>query len=434
MNYGYYNNKSDIEKYNSPILLFFCRDKNWNFKTVFICDKENLSPEMYIEKKEWESFLKSQESVYSKGFNVDSVFITKYEDAPESNYGEETVVLYTTFPWEVRKLRKSFTHTYLSDIKWEKMCIQKMGLRTPYINVPDDFEKRWLKAPEIKELPEEKHFYVPIRWIGWDIETNAEPVFPNFNGWKDAEKCEIISISAYDSYNRCYHRFYWHPNIKTENSFMGTPWKRKGKYYIPAKKKEIEYDKTNEVYNHEFPSEIDALQGYFHWFNEVRPDAQYGFHSEGGYRISTKKGYSRKYWFNGFDMLFLYQRAKHLGLLKEIQMLSPMPNHINGVRWRSHGDMQSVAIDGLCQIDFIYTSEIFGYHKKFDDFREGNLEGFMSFFLGFGKIKHEEQIWEMWKNNTPSDYDPSKPEKHRIEKKTNLVKELYEKEKRRNSL
>jgi len=58
----------------------------------------------------------------------------------------------------------------------------------------------------------------------------------------------------------------------------------------------------------------------------------------------------------------------------------------------------------------------------------------MSFFLGFGKIKHEEQIWEMWKNNTPSDYDPSKPEKHRIEKKTNLVKELYEKEKRRNSL
>jgi hypothetical protein len=125
-------------------------------------------------------------------------------------------------------------------------------------------------------------------------------------------------------------------------------------------------------------------------------------------------------------MPFLYHRTKTLDLLRDIQKMSPLPNHIKGVKFRSTGDRQHVQIEGVCQIDFIYTNEIFMYHKKFNDFREGNLDGYMRYFVGFGKVHHAEQIWEMWKNKTPSDYDPSNPEKFGVEKKTNWVKKLYE--------
>jgi len=412
VNYSYYNNNSDIEKYNAPILLFFCRDKEWKFHTVFMCDKKNLAPEMYVPAAE-RMIAEEQEE------------IIKIDKAPNSNYGEETIVCYTTFPWQVKKLRKLFTHSYLSDVKWEKMCIEKMGIRTPYINVPDDYTERWLEVDDISELSEDEHFYVPVRFVAWDIETNAEPVFPNFNGYKDAEKCEIISITAYDSYTETYNRFFWHPygvNIINSNE-----WNRRGEYYVPALKGYKEYDKINTVINHSHDNEIDTLKSYFNWYSLIRPDAQYGFNTEGGYKISTKKGYSRKYWFNGFDMLYLYHRAKQLDLLDEIQKLSPIPNHLKGVRFRSHGNQQSVVIDGVCQIDWIYTNEIFMYHKKFNDFREGNLQGYMSYFLGFGKVPHKEQIWEMWKNNLSSNYDPTNPELVGTKKKENLVKKLYEK-------
>ena len=416
MNYCYYSNQSSIEKYNAPVLILFCRDKDKNFHQVYVCDKENLAPEMYIELGEWDKFYPSWME------NKEMYPIVDWANAPDSNYGEETVVLYTTFPWQVNKLKKMFTHTYMSDLKWEKMCIEKMGLKTPYIEVPDNYKEGWLKVSDIKELPEERQFYVHIKWIAWDIETNAAPIFPNFSGYKDAETCDIISISAYDNYTKEYHRFFWHE--KTSSKEVHTQWKRKGTMFVPALNKEKEYDKSNVVITHHFDNEIDMLKAYFKWFSEIKPDAQMGFNSEGGYRISTRKGSSKKYWFNGYDMPFLYHRTKTLKILKEIQKMSPLPNHVKGVKFRVNGEKTSVAIEGVCQIDFIYTNEIFGYHKKFDKFREGNLQGYMSFFLGFGKVEHKEQIWEMWKDNVKSDYDPSGPD-NGVKKQKNLIKELF---------
>jgi len=413
MNYTYYNNKSENKNYNAPILIFLCRDENRNFHMVFVCDKENLAPEMYIPFEE--KFIAESEEI-----------ITKIEDSPASNYGEKVVRLETTFPWEVKKLRKNFTHTYLSDIKWEKMCVEKMGLQTPYIKVPDDFNERWLKVEDVEELPDDEHFYVPIRWIGWDIETNVEIIWPTFNGWQDAEKCEIISITAYDSYDKVYDIFFWHKDVINGRVLLWKNWERKGQYYVPALKKIREYARKNDVYIHEFNNEVDMLKGYFDYYASKRPDAQFGFNSEGGYRISTRKGLSRKYWFDGFDMPYLYQRCKKLGLLEDIKKMSPLPKFVNGVKWRADGDRHSVQIEGVCQIDFIFTNEIFQYHKKFDEFREGNLQGYMSYFLGFGKVEHQEQIWEMWKNKTESDYDPTNPELVGVKKRRNYVMEMFE--------
>ena len=178
---------------------------------------------------------------------------------------------------------------------------------------------------------------------------------------------------------------------------------------------------TNKVYNHEFTNEIDMLKGFIDWIARARPDALFGFNSEGGYKLSTRKGYSRKYYRHGFDMPYLYKRCETLGLLKYMERMSPFPNNVKGVKWRG----KYVQIEGLCQIDLIYTNEIFMYHKKFHDFREGSLDGYMKYFVGFGKVPHKEHVWELWKDNLSSDYDPSNTET--LEEEKNLVKELYEK-------
>lgn len=414
MNYCYYKNESSIDEYNAPVLIFLCRDINHKFHMVYICDKDKLAPEMYIPLEE--RFVAE---------NLD--LVTKIEEALPSNYGESVLRLETNFPNDIGyKLKQEFSHTYLSDIKWEKMCVQKIGLETPYIEVPDDYAERWLKVSDIKQLPHEEEFYVPIRWVAWDIETNYERTFPVFVGWEDAETNDIISISAYDSYTKEYHVFFWHKNVETNNTFLWKNWERKGDYYVPAIKKLKNYDNTNKVYVHAFTNEKDMLKEYFNWFADVRPDAQYGFNSEGGYRISTKKGKSRKYWFNGYDMPYLYHRCRTLKLLDEIKKMSPLPKIVKGVKWRNNGGRVSVQIEGVCQIDFIFTADIFGYHKKHDEFREGNLQGFMSFFLGFGKVFHEEQIFEMWRDNIESDYDPSNPNLVGVNKGRNYVMELFD--------
>jgi len=171
---------------------------------------------------------------------------------------------------------------------------------------------------------------------------------------------------------------------------------------------------------------------YIDWYARSQPDAQFGFNSEGGYRITSKKGYQRKRWFDGFDMPYLYHRCKTLGLTDYIQRMSPLPNKVRGVKFRRNGKNTSVSIEGVCQVDFIYSMEIFMYHKKFNDFRGGNLQSFMSFFLGFGKVQHKEQVFELWRDNITSDYDPTKPELFGTKKKKNLVKILYERAKGQN--
>lgn len=423
MNYTYFNNESVLEQYNAPILVFVCRDKSYKRQIVNVCDKENLTPEFYVEKEEYEKFVKD-----TSGIKIPNLL--KVENAPDSNYGEKTVKLTTTFPWQVKQLRKLFSHSYLADVKWEKMCVEKMGLTSPYIEVPDDFNDKWLKVNEIKQLPPEKYFYVPIRWIGWDIENNEEIVWPIFNGWKDAEKCPIVSISAYDSYEKNFHRFIWHRLIKENKVYqLDKPWERKGKYYVPALKSYKEYNRTNFIIQHEFTIEEDMIKGYVDWYSKTQPDCQLGFNSEGGYKTSSKKGYSHKRWFTGFDMPYFYQRAKTLGLENYVQRMSPLPSKTRGVKFRKTGKNTSVEILGVCSIDWIYTNEIFGYHRKFTGFRGGSLQSYMSFFLGFGKVPHKEQVFEMWRDNVTSDYDPSKPEIFGEVERKNLVKELYEKAK-----
>lgn len=406
---SYENNYSYNPDYNGPILHWHCRDIDKKYYMITVCDKK-LAPEFFILEDERHIAEQTPE-------------IVNISPGPPSNYGEKTLRCTTIFPYQVKKVRKQFTRTFLADVKWIKRCIQSMDLSTPYIEVPDKARYDWIKVKDIQQIPFEEEFKVPIRYVAWDIETDVRKVYPNFEGIEDAKICPIISITAKDSYVNAYHRFYWHPKTKKSVTFNSMDWIRKGDYYVPALKGKRTYNNRDRVINHEFPSEKEMLVSYFNWFNSVKPDAQIGFNSSGGYRITTKSGYSKKYWFNGFDMPYLYKRAEKLGILNEIQLMSPLRK---GVRIRTHGDKTQVVIEGVCQVDFLYANEIWKYHEKYNEFREGGLDGYMSFFLGFGKIHHEKQLWELWEDGDKSDYDPSDPNDVGVEKQKNYVKELWE--------
>lgn len=394
---------------NAPVLNLHCRDREWKRHMITICDKKRLAPEFYILKEE-----KYKTGEFTNIINSISL-------GPLSNYEEETLRVTTTFPFEVKNLRKHFERTFLADVKWIKRCMQEMQLKHPYIRVPDDYMWDFLKVKDVKELPKNEHFEVPIRYIAWDIETDCSKTYPEFNGWQDYKDWPMISVSALDSYDEEYHRFFWKDGVDNFEKFI-KKWERRGFYYVPALKKKKLYDNINDVIDHGYSSEQEMMKGYFNWFASKKPDADIGFNSEGGYRIVTKNGYSKKYWFDGFDMPFMFKRAEHLGLKDDIQIMSPLKN---GVRFRNHGGRASVTVEGVCQVDMLYANEIWKYHEKFTDFRGGKLDDYMAYFLGFGKIKHEEQIWEMWKNSTKTDYDPSNPELSGVSKRRNYIKELW---------
>jgi len=376
LNYCYYNNyNTDNPEYNGPILVLKCRDRSNKPHIVKICDQEVLKPEFYVPADETETAL-----------NIQRIWPVLVGSSPDSIWDEKTVKIETHFPWQVKQIRKHFTHTYQADVKWEKLAVQKLGLKTPYIAVPSDYKFMWLKATDIHTLPPESHFPVDVRVCYWDIETDMRPVEPEFGGWKDAELCPITLIGAFDNYLKEYHSFMWHPkNVQK-------------KVYAPKN-----HDGCL-VFYHDFPNEREMLIGYFNWFAECNFDAQFGFNSEGGYRLRSFKGKSRKRWFDGYDMPFLYKRAEVLGLLKEIQIMSPVPNvkefnRYYGVYFRRYGEKNQVEMRGLAQLDFIPIESVFKYEDKFYKFKGYGLDNYMQFFLGFGKVEHEKQLWELWEDN-----------------------------------
>ena len=108
-NYYYYNNFDDDEKFNAPVLCLKGRSQEKKNHQIQILDKENLAPHFGILRSEFDEY---------------PLKVVKVENGVNSLYGELTKVLYTTFPFEVGRIRKEkkYTQTFQADIKWEKMA------------------------------------------------------------------------------------------------------------------------------------------------------------------------------------------------------------------------------------------------------------------------------------------------------------------------
>lgn len=356
LHYAYVLNKE------GPVLLIKGRDKNLKPHVVSIFDMEHLAPRFGILKTERE-------------LHPELKYLYKTEDGPPSLYGEETSRIYTQFPWQVPKIRDKFSWTFQADIKWEKMAISEIirlcGLESPYINIPIDYPYRYLKVEDIKNVPEERRFKVIERISYWDIEIDGRQA-TQFDGFKDAHICPIISITCYDNYDKIYHQFIWHSTLRDATTSL------EKKYKIEQKDKDIIIPKIKK-YN--FNNEKDMIKCFFSHFSLTKYDDLLGYWSEGGYK---KLGKSKK-WNNGFDTPFLYERSKFLGLLDEMQKMSPF----NSVYSRNYAGKYEVVIAGLGQIDWVFSNEVLQVNQKYYDFRGGRLADWMAYFTDFDKLDKE---------------------------------------------
>ena len=375
MNYWYYNNDT------SPVLCLGCRDVRKKYHLVQVRD-ELLTP-----------FFGILESDKELLYDRDGVGLWKtFSEGPNSLYGEKTLRVYTQFPWQVPKLRKLFKQTFQADVKWEKMAMSKIikarDLDGPYIDITEDYPYDYLTIDGIGKVRKEEFFIVDQRICYWDIETSVKDLV-TMEGWKDYKDCPIISITAYDNYDDIYYEFVWHPDfIKDEESNI--------------KNYDIGEHKVREIQRYEFVLEKDMLRAFAEWFGSKKFDRRMGYFSEGGFRKQSFKGSSSRKWVDGYDMPMFFKRAEYLGLIEDIQKMSPTPlkksdGRYLGVYMRSTGGKNQVYTAGTSAMDFVFTREVLQFDQKYSDFRGHKLNDWMLFFLGYGKLdKDIYHVWEYW--------------------------------------
>lgn len=391
MNYSYMNkriaNFVDIpERESGAVLLLKARDDKKNPHIIQVFDPEELAPRFGILRKE---------KAIAESLDV----IKKIKEGPNSIYGEKTYVCYTKFPFEVKKIRDEFKWTFQADVKWEKMAmnhiIHKCGLESPYIEIPINYAYRYLKVNDIKNVPQEKRFVIEPRLCYWDIETDGRNII-SMQDFNENIKSPIVSITAYDNYEDEYWQFVWHYQFLENNHYEFEDYKITDN---------VETDKEviiRKIHRLECRTEKDMIKGFFNWFGHRKFDDILGFFSEGGYKKQSFSGSMKRRWINGFDMPFLYRRAGYLGLLEKMQYMSPFPQIKENNRWlqvyaRNVGGKFQVVIQGIGQLDWIFSDEVLQVAQKYYDFRGNRLADWMSYFLGFHKLdKGKMNVWEYW--------------------------------------
>lgn len=289
------------------------------------------------------------------------------------------------------------------------IIIKARGLQAPFIDVPNDYIYRFLKINDINPVDKDDEFLIEGRNCYWDIETDGRNLSSNNMKFQEMATMPIVSITTYDNYENEYYEFVWHKdfeeNIKREYD----------DYIIPdnvLKDKDLKIDK---IIRYECTSEKQMLIEFFNYFNEKKFDYMFGFFSVGGW---SKFG-GKKQWIDGFDSLSLYQRAKTLGLMEEIQVMSTCPQmygykgRYDAVYMRNAGGKHELVIKGVSQIDFVFAEKILMFAQKYYKFRGHKLSDWARFFLGYNKLdKQEKHVWEYWEQLDFREIDNYDPELH----------------------
>lgn len=375
-NYAYYNifdNEYD-KTLECPVLVITGRDSEGKFHSIKVPGNKGIyRPHFYVEDTPYNrallSELEHQKTILEWG---EWAYPSVYDE------NEKVLILYTKYPFEVKKLRKKFHHTYEADVRYEYMFMMKLKLDQGYLECPD---REWVNPNEIKRVSEEDYFLVEPRIFYFDIETDKIDKSEKFS----INNSLVISIVLYDNYLNQYDVFEW-----SENN--GSYWKEERTVKRGIKNKAIPV--TSKQIIHHCRNEKVLLRNFFECFKR-RPDALFTFNGHGGYRLTSVKSNSIRIWRNGFDEPVVYIRALANDLEREIQWMSPLPRVKNvygnyyGVYNRGKGDKFEVVIRGLTPLDFYYAAPLMQYTAKYRDFFGESLDNYLQYFAGIGKVEHE---------------------------------------------
>jgi DNA polymerase elongation subunit (family B) len=324
--------------------------------------------------------------------------IIRSETSLPSQLDEKTLRLYTKFPRQIRQIREALDGllTFNADIKWEKMCIQLLKWKQ-FIEVENFSPYSMTPLDNIK--PSTKTFPVHYNIMYWDIETGG------IGTWKDAPRIPIISYSVISKKTKTVTFYAWRKDWTTtvkegiHNSVIQKRVKKLKNYPLTF----------NKITKH-FSNEIEMHQCFLKDFTNERPHGIMTFNGRGGNRIVR----GRRQWFDGFDMPLFYERCVYLGLKKDLYQMSPLPQN----DWNVHVSSQfkygvevkhEIQIKCVPQHDLYFDGEQLMYSKDEYDMKRHNLDTYMLYFLGVGKIEHKHlKVHELLEQ------DPEKEELYNI--------------------
>ena len=374
-----------------PVLRLVCRNESQQ-RVILDIQDDRLMPRMIILKEDYEIFMEVIES-----FNLQHL-IVKTGDSLPTEYEEETVAIYTTFPRDIYDLRRAVEElrTFNSDIKWEKMCIQQLGWKG-FIEVDDELLDEYGFTPLDAITVSKIVFNINFNICYWDIETDGSATKGRqFADCRFAPKILIITYVTFSKHAGHYTYYGWKPDWKREE-FWDEHKTQLGKRALnmPLFK---EYSHTFPLLVKKFSNEKDMHLQFMTDFARGQYDGLMTFNGRGGNRIVRKK---RK-WFNGFDMPMFYERCIHLGLHEEIQNLSSISatkkwGRISqeSLKRRIRTDINKIEtgreyhIKCIPQHDLLYDDLVLFYSKNEHEMKRHNLDTYLSHFLGIHKVEHK---------------------------------------------
>lgn len=442
INYDYYTNNK------GPILRLICRNKHQK-RVILDLQDDKLMPHMYILKKDIDDF------TYEVRNRGRLKLVQRVESGLPSALGEETVAIYTKYPWEIRMLRDCVSDilTFQADIKWEKMAVQILKLKQ-FIEV-DKINQYGIT--ELKYIHHTKEMFpVNQNICYWDIETNGSAVKTNWAHYSNAPKMPIISYVTYNKHKNEFIYYGWKPEWKPREEVREWNTEVMANVELPAKvsmkgvyrnklihhiRKKIiltrdldktlaslpegveplriknvletqrfkNYPRKSKLILKLFKEEVEMHKQFLLDFSLSDYDGLMTFNGRGGNR---NLGGQRK-WFNGFDLPIFYERCVYLGLQRELMQLSPFQYAVGWdgrildppVRVRSNFDDKGIEtkheiyIKGVTHHDLYFDSVLLEYTKYEYKMQRKNLDTFLQHFIGIGKIEHEGSVWDLFNKN-----------------------------------
>ena len=332
--------------------------------------------------------------------------ISWYRRGPDSPLGEPVMEVATYLPADIGgdrgyfkrtnldPIRDTVSHSYCGDIKFEKKVSVDKGITDNYITV--DFnhvdEFGFVDDKYVQPLPQEKErFHVNTLKVAFDSEWKMDGLL-DADGFlrignkpitdKKYKKAQAITLSFLDNKDWVFECWTWHPTVKKSKEAF--------ERYISRVKEEFrkripQMPKDYKVIVHKCTNEKEVLAGMIDYLNRVKPDCLIGFNSFSGWHgIGTERR-----WMNGFDMPWLYFKAKDYGL--PVNRMSP----IGEVYDRQDFGKWQIVIKMVTEIDVFHEMAFFKYHQK-DKLKNEKLDTFMNKYLGIGKIQHEGWVWDFW--------------------------------------
>jgi len=393
VNYDYFENR------DGPIFRMTVRSVDDYKRYIVDIQDKRIFPCFYIHETDLDDFITicKETRVYDLILSYDKVDLI-------SEYGDPVVKITTKYPRHVKSIRdivEDIIMTFQADVKYEKKVAQQLHFRT-FLEIDEISKYGFTPLDSIRPIKPDVEYKVEFNICYWDIETDGRGVKgKQFSDCRFAHKIPIISYVTYNKFEQKFTYYGWRDDWEDE-VYEITHATQLGEKALSMP--------IFDNYPHEFPctvkkfkKEIDMHRTFLDDFQKAKYDGIVTFNGRGGNRIINKNGTQRRVWYTGFDMPMFIERCKHMKLHMDLEKLSIIPPVIDRfgkiressikthIKTDNFGNERAreYRIKCLPQHDFMYDSLLLKYSDTHYKMKRKNLDTYLNYFLGFGKVEHE---------------------------------------------